>query len=618
MTVRDELPRNPRDAGIVPGATYRTVFIVDERGARPQDAYDPSRDLVLTFDFALFREIRNRGGAAQYVDHLCESDAMQADNFRVYEFFRDWHRDAEGNDIFRFRGVDFGIAFRIEIWNDYTFAVRIRLCLERLRALTYDRLEVCSTHEMIFEALEDAGLAFTRVDPVAAGTEPSYYFPIYRWMDERLRIRRWRHVVRDVAIAVQGLAMDGLDGVVERFRPRKRVFVQEYHPTRVLLQRLLDEPEVRVVQGHFSSAPGLARLWRERPIPVFGRVGAYRAEADRLIRAFHRRRAAQLRLSGGVDATGIAYRAIERRIVEVLPRMLRGLDCVVRYLDRHPLDLDILIGNIGQLAMLVDCAAKSRGVPSFLVINGLLSCDYLDDAKYATVINAYSPTVRDFYFKGMDNIVCLGDPRMDAYPPTARRTLDGRRPTVVIGASGFNNVDLNSYLAVEFEFLADTLAAVERFAAQAEVPRVVVKVRPNGYAEQYRRFVAEYHPQLDIEIVDAVPMIEVLRFADVFVSIYSQTLFEASCLGVPVIYHKTDVEHLHPPFDEASELVTTRTSAELADALGAAFAGSERFAPFLDRAVMEAYVGPLDGGNLERNLDYVRGLLRMRSEEGER
>ena len=60
----------------------------------------------------------------------------------------------------------------------------------------------------------------------------------------------------------------------------------------------------------------------------------------------------------------------------------------------------------------------------------------------------------------MDNIVCLGDPRMDAYPPPVQpRMFDKNSFTVTIGASGFNNADLNSYVAAEFDFLYRALCS---------------------------------------------------------------------------------------------------------------------------------------------------------------
>jgi hypothetical protein len=259
--------------------------------------------------------------------------------------------------------------------------------------------------------------------------------------------------------------------------------------------------------------------------------------------------------------------------------------------------------------MLVDCVAKSRGVPSYMIINGLLGSAYLDEAKYATVINSYSTSIRDNYFAGMNNIVCLGDPRMDQYANFPVKPINRHRPTITIGASGFNNIDLNSFVAVEFEFLHDVLSSIR--ALNAEVPsiRVVLKVRPNGYREQYQMFTDEYFPGMVDAIVDKMPMCKVLDETDLFVSIYSQTLFEASCLGIPAIYHKVDTEIIDPPFDGKSELVTTHNCSDLLQALRDFLKDDVRYKTFLDKSIMEKYVGSLDGENLKRNFDYILGLL---------
>lgn len=580
-------------------------------------SFDPALDVVLTYDFALRQQVEGLGGTAFYVDHLCEPSFMQENNFLIYDFFRDWHLDAKGADLFRYREVAFGFSFRVEIWNNFTFYMRNRLCLEQLRSLAWENIYLDEQLPLLHEVLSDMGIDFKTTGAVAkeAVPFPGYFFPIHRWMNERLRIRLPRHVLRDWVVTVQGVVMSWLDRLTDRVQHKAGVFVQEYHPTRQLLQRLKQQPDIRVMQAHFSSAPGLMKFLKERPIPVYGSCKPYEKEAARLIENFRQLRSARLVLSNGDDITDAAYRVIERKVAEVVPESLRALNCVIDYLDRHPLRLEILIANIGQVAMLVDCVAKSRGVPSYMIINGLLGSAYLDEAKYATVINGYSTSIRDHYFRGMSNIVCLGDPRMDAYAGVAAKPINRQRPTITIGASGFNNIDLNSFLAVEFEFLHDVLSSIRELAAELPSIRVVLKVRPNGYREQYQMFTNEFFPGMVDTIVDTVPMREVLDESDLFISIYSQTLFEASCLGIPVIYHKSDREIMDPPFDGKSELVTTHNRSELLQALHDFLKDDARYNPFLEKSIMAKYVGPLDGMNLQRNIDYVISLLNVTSSD---
>jgi hypothetical protein len=82
-------------------------------------------------------------------------------------------------------------------------------------------------------------------------------------------------------------------------------------------------------------------------------------------------------------------------------------------------------------------------------------------------------------------------------------------------------------------------------------------------------------------------------------------LFEASCLGVPALYYKKDTEIMLPPFDGQSELVIVDNVPDLVKALEDFREGDGRFDAFLRRDVMEKYIGPLDGRNLERNLEYI-------------
>lgn len=597
-----------------PGTVFQNVFIVESRSTwqHALQKYNKDKDLVLTVDFGLRKEIEDLGGTARYVDHLCEPSHMQKNNFLMYEFFRGWHRDAFGADIFKYRGVEFGFSFRIEIWNDFTFYVRSRLCLEQLRSMIWKKIYLDTKLPLLKEVLVDMGLKFEelKASPALSTRYPAYYFPIHRWMFERLRARTPRRFLRDLFVAVQGLTMSLLDRLFISSGHKVGIFVQEYHPTRQLIQRLRQWPGVRVVQAHFSSTQGLKKFLTERPIPVFGSLSRYQADANGLMTEFQRGRAARLVLANNIDITDAAYRVIERKISDVLMQYLRALDCIINYMKKHPIRLTVLIANLGQVASLVECVAKNRGVPSYMVINGLLTNPYLDEAKYSSIINAYSKSIRDHYFCGMKNIVCLGDPRMDSYATGPSKIINRVNPTLTIGSAGFNHIDLNSYLAFEFKFLDDVLTAVKNLSDEKKKMRVLLKIRANGYSSMYKKFIQEYFSEVLIKIVEDVPMRKVLEETDIYISIYSQTLFEASCLGIPVIYHKTDNEIMHPPFDGKSELVTTTNIPNLIRALRKFLEGDNQFDAFLDKTVMEKYVGPLDGKNLERNFEFVLSWLK--------
>ena len=48
-----------------------------------------------------------------------------------------------------------------------------------------------------------------------------------------------------------------------------------------------------------------------------------------------------------------------------------------------------------------------------------------------------------------------------------------------------SSIDLNSYTAVEFDFMYDICKAIEGFDSDV---KIVIKVRPNGYKNQYVEF----------------------------------------------------------------------------------------------------------------------------------
>jgi hypothetical protein len=581
---------------------YRRVFIVDSRSrfAGIASQFDAAADLVLTYDFGLKTQIERAGGSCFYVDQLCNAAEMQTNNFRVADFFNRWHLDSEGHDIFSYRDIPFGFSFRLEYWNDLLFYVRTFLCLSRVETLDYEALFVGTDLGQVEEVLDDLGVEYVAIGASTSVSLPSYFFPIHQWMHANIRHRGIRaNIVNCVSWCASRFA-----SIADRVRglraSRPAVFVQDYYPTAAMIRRMRREERVRV----FGAAPARGHLF-ERFIPVSISAPEEASQAEQIMRAFRAKRSARLVLASGVDVTDGAMRIIESRVAPRVAASLRIIDATLTQLRRDPFRLVLLIANIGDIVTLVDCVCRAQQIPSFLIINGLLGHAYSDESKRATVINAYSTSIRDNYFRGMDNIVCLGDPRMDSYPPAPPKSLDPLSIRVTIGASGFNPTDLNSYVAVEFEFLAGALEAIRRVRSAGVSVDVLLKIRANGYFEQYRRFVDEYFPGEVSAIIDQQPIRDVLTRTDIFVTIFSQTLFEASCMGIPVVYYRVGDVFKSPPFDGDSELQTVDSVDELVTALHDARQNHPRFAGFLDRKVMERYVGPLDGQNLQRNLDFV-------------
>ena len=593
---------------------YRKIYIVESRSNWSANIdYDCGCDLVLTYCFGVKSEVQSKGGDVYYIDNLLPQSEMEKNNFLVTQFFQNWYLDDLGRDIFCYQGVDFGFGFRLDVWNDLTFYARIRACLNVLKAISFEEIIMTSPSARIGSILDDLSLAYTTFDHQYSEVDSveNYYFPIFRWMDERIRPKN--SLKRAIAVNLKnvlGIIFDWVDFLMDRDQLKVRIFVQDYYPTKDIISHLQKEKNISVIRSNFSSEGNIFnRIWRDRPIPLFGRVKKYKYIADGLMQNFKNQRSARLVLADGSDITASIYEVLEDRIGPILQERLRDLVAVRSYLSRHPISLKILIGNLGRVETLVDLVSNKNGVPTYMVINGLLGHHYEDDAKYAAVINAYSTSIRDNYFHGMSNIVCVGDPRMDQYANQVKKPICRDRPVVAIGTSGFSNIDMNSYVAVEFEFIYEVLSALTRIQVSGTGLEIIVKVRANGYRSLYEEFFAEYFPNLIIRIEDNVSLRSVIEESDLYISIYSQSLIEASALGIPCIYHKNDREIMYAPFDTKSELVTTKDANQLHQAINDFLNHSDRYDNFLKESVLVNYVGFLDGRNLQRNLSKIHELI---------
>ena len=535
--------------------SYDNIFVVESIAWWDEHHANLQKDLVLTFDFALHKYINDEGGECLYIDHLVCKQRMDLNNELIYDFFRKWHFDENGNDLFVYKKVPFGFSFRLAFWNDFVTFIRLFICLKSLESIEFDSLYFLGDNPVVIEIMNSLNIRFTEL---AFNPKPcnEYYFPISKWMNDRLRptgIRGLLYWARDFVSTIYGRVMPYLDRLFNRLEVRT-IFIQEYHPTRKILEKLRQDKNISVLLSTFSRGSSFKEHLSERLLPRASYKRSYEDEAEYLLENFRLHKCATLILDDGSDISESIYRIIENRVSEGLVNTLRTLDGAINYLDKNTVDLVVLIANIGHSATLFDCVCKHKGIPSYLIINGLLGFAFLDESKHANYINGYSKSINKNYFRDMHNTVALGDPRMDAYSDLeTKKSINRDLPTIVIGTSGFNSVSLNSYVALEFEFIHEVLTAISE--EQSDVC-IVLKVRPNGYREQYKNFCKDYFPRVNISIEDKVPMKTVLTNADLYISIYSQTLFEASCLGVPCIYYKNDNETLFPPFDAMSELVT--------------------------------------------------------------
>jgi len=590
---------------------YRNIFFVQNRDywfACPFD-YDKDQDIVLSFDFAVVHLVRLAGGEAQYIDHVVDTGILEEYNYKTYKFFASWHYNKAKEDIFRYRGIEIGSAFRIEIWNDITFYVRIVANIHAfLSRIQYDNIysgiDNVTVHD-VFRFLKLKAINWTKKEN---SNTCEYYFPIHQWMEEKLHPSNFKYKLKISVIKLFFVLSDFVKLFGRKAKMKKNVYVERYYPTDAIISEFKKENNIRMVRSDFNS---ITDMFSGLHLPVFVDAGdaKHAFQAKRMLEKFEREKSAVM-FFDNLDISKELFALIIKRISPLLAKHLTITDLIINYFRKNELNLMITYSSIGVVNRLVINYCKKSNIPIYMVINGLLANSFLDEAKQGTWINSYGDSVKSHYFRDMDNIVCLGDPRMDKYSYCQKeRRTDYAKPIIGIGASGFTNVDLNCYLAIEFEFLKDVLNACQSLKKAGREMDIVIKIRSNGYIQQYRNFLDEYFPDMSVRLFENAPMKEFLEEVDFFISIYSQTLFEASCLGIPVLYYKNDTQIFHPPFDGKSELVTAFSQEDLVRKIEAFYNSDAMYDAFKEKANMEKYIGPLDGQNLKRNMDFIYSLM---------
>ncbi|MBM3244539.1 MAG: hypothetical protein FJZ15_01930 [Candidatus Omnitrophica bacterium] len=590
---------------------YRNIFLVEDRnywGCCPFE-YKRDRDLVLTYDFALRNQILSEGGKSGYFDSILEPDVLEEYNFDVYRFFSSWFKDKEGRDIFSYKGIDFGNAFRLELWNEIINSVRVCLSLLAVRSLQHRNLYVGLNNRNTLFFMDRLQIKNTSWN-IAAVTrrENAYYFPISKWLSERTGKRGLgiKELVKSVAATVVDVLTDLSIYSLRNGIEYNYIFALKYHPTQGIIESLKGRKNIRLVSTGYS---GLCISGKERRLPVGRANFRHKSIASGLMLSFEKKKSQSLKVEG-LEISTLLYEIISKIITRVLPGYISGIDEASEFFKDKKLNLMLTVSNIGAANGILCGYCKINNIPRYLVINGMLGNSFLDESKDATFINSYSESIKKNYFRGMDNVLALGDPRMDQYVNSGfKKKVDCREPVILIGAAGFSPMNLISYAAFEFDFLNDILIAVRQLKSEGRKMKLVLKVRSNGYIGQYRSFLSEYFNDLDIKLFDSQPFERVIRMADFYVTTYSQTCIEASVLGIPVLYYKKDKEFSHPPFDGRSELVSASDPSELKEKINAFYDGSGIFEEFKKFSVLEKYIGPLDGKNIERNLNFIFSLM---------
>lgn len=589
---------------------YRNIFIVSDRTYEESflSLYDSQQDLVLTFDYAVYTKIKNQNGEVHFLDHLFDQQTMEEENINVYRYFRNWYQDKSGRDIFNYGGLDFGFVFRQEIWNDFTYSIRILVNLNALHLVQYQSLYVGADDPILFQALEFKKFHFSKIK-MSESTKTTYFFPMSKWMNQAIRPSGLKAKLRNAFYFIVPWGMLCFHKLNPFGVKKPLVFVQSYHPTKPVLQKLASEGKVELCLERFSDYGNWKGYFKERTIPLFPLSKKHQREGDKLWNEFLAKKYERIILRDGTDITELILSLFEKRLKGNIGTYLKYIDSVKFYFSYYSPSLEILVSNVGIFSGIVHAYFSQNKIPNYLIINGFLGDDFGDEGKHALTINSYSEAIKKNYYQNQSHVVVLGDPRMDAYSLMQKKQINREKTVVSIGTSAFNNVDLNSFSAEEFCFLNDILTVLQEKKRAGKQIEIIIKVRPNGYKYQYVSFLQEYFPDLEVTILDTVPMLKVLQKSDFYISFYSQTLFEASMLGVPVLFYKKDTMVMHTPFDGESELVTAKSPEEFSMMFEDFYSNSGRYNKFLDRKTMEYYQGPLDGKNVQRNVDYIYGLL---------
>jgi hypothetical protein len=582
---------------------FNNIFIVDNRNSWVNciHLFNAKTDVVFCVDFGLKNELDNCGVNVFYLDHIVEPNILQNANYQMHLFLDNWFKDDLANDLLVYKGLKLGDALLINIMTEITSFCHFFINAIAIKRLNYNFLFLAIEDKLVHSIFDKLEIKYQILNlPLFDPRVPEYAFPISFWVNTKL----YKKTLFQKIAGLLKSTLSFIHSLVDILnKPMSNLYIQDYHPTEQIIANLTNVKSIKVRTPDYSLQRSIIKQRRiskkvsKKSIPEVKDLLKKFIITKKLVWYYE-----------GYNISDFLYEIITPIISGKLNEACNTADSILCHFEKNHYLIVVPVTNYWLENRLIMNCAKNKNIPIFMIANGLLNMPFENDGRDSDYINCYSEAVKEDYFNSSENALCLGDPRMDKYYLSPKKQINRGSPVIIIGAAGFNSIDLNSYLAFEFDFLYDILLTLSKVRQNGLNNKIILKVRDNGYAHQYQNFVNEYFSDLDIEIKQKTSFSTLIVLADLYISIYSQTLFEASCLGIPVIYYKKDTQFINRPFDGKCELVTAYDITQLQEKINLFFNGSDVFDLFMQKSVLEKYIGPLDGNNSKRNTDFILNL----------
>ena len=553
----------------------------------------------------------------EYLDRMISQSKMKDLNTEVSDFLNSWFKNEKAEDIFEYKSINFGRSFLLNIWSEIIFQSRLIVNINSLKIASNTLLFVDSNLNDVINILSRRNVKVNVLTHQNGAEKPILYFDIAKYMSNALSQEGLKNRLRNLLLHVSN-QISSILRLISKTHEKDAIYLQVYHPTLAVIEELLNKKTHTVITNSAVGKKGLKKYFiGQQILAVRGYKRKHLKLAENLIEKFVSVKQ-DMNTKDNYDDSIMREYLLEK-IVTLIKNdtaiALSSIDKIFKLNNKVKLVLYVSISNLGIFETVLDEYCRINKIPRFLIINGFLTNDHYIDSRSGDHFNCYSQSIKMNFYKNSSNAIPLGDPRMDKYYELMQKKVSKYSPNknevvIGIGTAGYNNVDLLSYSAFEFEFLNGILATLQKIEfLTGKQMKLQLRVRSNGFIRQYEYFLETYYPELRIVISKSEDFITFAENLDLYITTYSQTLFEAASLGIPVIYFKKDLEILDPPFDGNSELTTAVNESELFDLVERVLGDETGTFATLDSQTIEKYFGYLDGFNLKRNIDFIYEIL---------